>query len=34
VTERLRDNTDELEALVGVAAEALGMPAVYVEKDF
>lgn len=34
MTERLRDNPDGLEALVGVTAEALGMPAVYVEKDF
>lgn len=32
--ERLRDNPDDLEALVGVTAEALGMPASYVEKDF
>lgn len=34
MTERLRNNSDDLEALVGVTAEALGMPAVYVEKDF
>ena len=34
MTERLRDNPDDLEALVGVTAEALRMPAVYVEKDF
>jgi hypothetical protein len=34
VTERLRENPDDLEALVGLTAEALGMPAVYVEKDF
>ena len=34
MTERLRDNPDDLEALVGITAEALGMPAVYVEKDF
>lgn len=34
MTERLRDYADDLEALVGVTAEALGMPAVYVEKDF
>jgi len=34
VTERLRDNPDDLEVLVGMTAEALGMPAVYVEKDF
>lgn len=32
--ERLRDNPDDLDALVGLTAEALGMPAVYVEKDF
>lgn len=34
MTERLRDYPDDLEALVGVTAEALGVPAVYVEKDF
>ena len=34
MSERLRDNPDELDALVGVTADALGMPAVYVEKDF
>lgn len=32
--ERIRDNPDDLEALVGITAEALGMPAAYVEKDF
>lgn len=31
---RLRDNPDDLDALVGLTAEALGMPATYVEKDF
>lgn len=34
MTPRLREHTDELEALVGVTADALGMPAAYVEKDF
>lgn len=34
MTDRLRGNPDDLEALVGLTAEALGMPAVYVEKDF
>ncbi|MBP1324982.1 hypothetical protein JOF28_000214 [Leucobacter exalbidus] len=34
MTERLREAPDDLEALVGVTAEALGMPTVYVEKDF
>lgn len=34
MSERLRDNSDDLDALVGLTAEALGMPAVYVEKDF
>lgn len=34
MSERLRDNADDLDALVGLTAEALGMPAVYVEKDF
>jgi hypothetical protein len=34
MTERLRDNPDDLEALVGLAAEALQIPAIYVEKDF
>lgn len=32
--ERLRDKPDDLEAIVGITAEALGMPALYVEKDF
>lgn len=32
--ERLRDNPDDLDALVGLTAEALGMPAAYIEKDF
>lgn len=31
---RLRENPDDLDALVGITAEALGMPAAYVEKDF
>lgn len=31
---RLRDNLDDLDALVGLVAEALGTPAAYVEKDF
>lgn len=31
---RLRENPDDLDALVGITADALGMPAVYVEKDF
>jgi hypothetical protein len=34
LSERLRDHPDDLDALVGVTSEALGMPAVYVEKDF
>lgn len=34
MTERLRENPNDLDALVGITAEALGMPAVYVEKDF
>ena len=34
MTDRLRDNPDDLEALVGATAEALGISAVYVEKDF
>ncbi len=34
MTDRLRDNPDDLEALVGGTAEALGISAVYVEKDF
>lgn len=34
MSERLRQSPDELDALVGAAAEALGMPAVYVKKDF
>lgn len=34
MTPRLRQHPDELEALVGVTADALGMPAAYVEKDF
>jgi len=34
MSERLRDNPDELDALVGATADALGMPAVFVEKDF
>lgn len=34
MTPRLREHPDELEALVGVTAEALAMPAAYVEKDF
>lgn len=34
MSERLRDNPNDLDALVGVASDALGMPVVYVEKDF
>ena len=34
MTERLRDNLDDLEALVGVTAEAFDIPSAYVEKDF
>ena len=34
MTPRLREHPEELEALVGVAAEALAMPAAYIEKDF
>ena len=34
MSERLRENPDDLEALVGLTTEALGMPALYVEKDF
>lgn len=34
MSERLREHPDELEALVGVTAEGLGMPMAYVEKDF
>jgi hypothetical protein len=34
VTKRLREHSDELEALVGIAAEALRMPSAYIEKDF
>lgn len=34
MTPRLREHLNELEALVGVTADALGMPAAYVEKDF
>ncbi len=32
--ERLRENPDDLDTLVNITAEALRMPAVYVEKDF
>jgi hypothetical protein len=34
MTERLRDNPDELNVLVMHASAALGIPAAYVEKDF
>ena len=34
MTDRLRDNPDELDVLVVRAAAALGIPAAYVEKDF
>ena len=34
MSQRLRDNPDDLEALVAVTAEALGISAVFVEKDF
>lgn len=34
MTERLRDNPDKLDVLVGQAAVALGIPPAYVEKDF
>jgi hypothetical protein len=34
LSERLRDNPDDLDALIGVTSEAWGMPGVYVEKDF
>lgn len=34
MTDRLRDNPDELDVLVVRASAALGIPAAYVEKDF
>lgn len=34
MTQRLREHPDELDVLVGITAETLGMPAAYVEKDF
>ena len=34
MTDRLRDNPDELDVLVVRAASALGIPRAYVEKDF